>query len=180
VSARAASLEERADALRREFDDSFSGPPSAAEADRVELLMIRVGPDPHAIRIAEIAGLHADRRVVRVPGPLPELLGVVNLRGAIVPVYDLRLLLGYPAGPPPRWMVVASAAPVGLAFDQLDGHAVGSSETIAAGPECSPGRSHVREVAARADGTSAMVIDLPSVVHEIRARAGHPRPSKER
>jgi chemotaxis signal transduction protein len=179
VSGHASSLEGRADALRREFDDAFSRPPVAAETGRVELILIRVASDPHAIRIAEIAGLHADRRVVRVPGPLPELLGVVNLRGAIVPVYDLRLLLGYPAGPPARWMVVASAAPVGLAFDHLDGHAAAASDTIVAAPD-GAGGPHAREVATRGDGTSAVLVHVPSVVEAIAARAARARPPGER
>jgi chemotaxis signal transduction protein len=194
VSPGSSGLEGRARSLGREFDGAFALPPSTADSDRVELLVIRVGNDRHAIRIEEIAGLHADRRTTRVPGPLPELLGVTGLRGAIIPVYDLRLLLGYPAGPPPRWMVVARAAAVGLAFDQLEGHCLAGLEAIVTEPPSAPGNGHrhadgkaparAREVMTGGDGGPdggrAVVIHLPSVVDDIAARARRVRPAKER
>jgi len=34
---------------------------------------------------------------------VPELLGIMGFRGAMVPVYDLRALCGYAAGAAPRW-----------------------------------------------------------------------------
>jgi purine-binding chemotaxis protein CheW len=51
--------------------------------------------------------LHALREIVKVP-PLtevprsePELLGVMNLRGEVIPVYDLELRLGLTRAPAP-------------------------------------------------------------------------------
>ena len=51
----------------------------------------------------------------------PSLLGLVALRGSVVPVYDLRILLGHAAGPLPSWFaLVRGASPLGVAFDALD------------------------------------------------------------
>jgi hypothetical protein len=86
-------------ALRREFDQSFAQPP-ATELARVEnFLAVRIGGDAYAMRVAEIAGLYADKRIVPLPSPLPSLLGTVGFRGQIAPVYDLAMLFGYPARP---------------------------------------------------------------------------------
>jgi purine-binding chemotaxis protein CheW len=48
------------------------------------------------LRVQEIKGWDG---VTRVPYAPPYLLGVMNLRGAIVPVIDLRLRLGLPKRP---------------------------------------------------------------------------------
>ena len=169
-------MAERAVALQRDFDESFALPARGLAADRIELLAIQLGGDPHAIRLAEIDGLFADRRITPVPGPVPELCGLASLRGALVPVYDLRLLLGYtPGGPPPRWLVLAAAAPVGLAFDQLDRHAMAAPEDIVAEPAGAGGAA--RQVVRVQGGTGATLLHLPSLLKEIRTRAlrGHPR-----
>jgi len=171
VSDDSSRLSERAARLRREFDDAFARPPVLDQVGSTELLVIRVGPDPHAIRLAEIAGLHADRCITRFPGPLPELLGLVSLRGALVPVYDLRLLLGYTAASsPPRWMVVAAATPVGLAFDQLEGHVTVQAGAIVAELAPGTGRTQPRDVVHGSNGARSILLHVPSLVNEIAAR----------
>ena len=177
MSGDAWGLSSRSASLRREFDAAFAAPAEVDERTRIEILVVRVGPDPHAIRLSEIRGLHSDRRITPVPGPLPELLGLVGLRGAIAPVYDLRLLLGYGAGLPPRWLVVAMPGPIGLAFEHLDGHAVVAPDAIVAEPGSGPGQA-AREVVVSADGSRAVLLRMPSLVNEVAARARRVR--KER
>jgi chemotaxis signal transduction protein len=169
----------RAAALARDFDRSFAEPAAARESGRIELLLISIGGDRHAIHLSEIAGLHADRAITRVPGPLAELCGLVSLRGSLIPVYDLRLLLGYPAGPPPRWLIVAAARPVGLGFDELVGHTVVPRAAIIAEPGAA-GRSAARRLVEGPDGTRSALLDVPSITGDIAARAGRVRPAKER
>jgi purine-binding chemotaxis protein CheW len=91
-------------------------------SERLEgLLAIRVGADPYALRLSEIVGLHADVKIVPVPSPVAQLLGIVGLRGMMAPVYDLAALLGYPPAASPRWMVLAGASQsMGLAFDAFE------------------------------------------------------------
>lgn len=171
-------MAERAVALQRDFDESFALPARGLAADRIELLAIQLGDDPHAIRLEEIVGLFADRRITPVPGPVPELCGLASLRGALVPVYDLRLLLGYTSGGPPRWLVLAASAPVGLAFDQLDRHAMAAPEDIVAEPAGAGGAA--RQVVRLQGGTGATLLHLPSLLKEIRTRALRGHPHQER
>ncbi|MEW4337677.1 hypothetical protein, partial [Chromobacterium vaccinii] len=49
--------------LREEFDRSFSLAPALPAAGSVNLLTIRIGTEPYAIRLADIRGLHADRSI---------------------------------------------------------------------------------------------------------------------
>jgi chemotaxis signal transduction protein len=168
----------RAAALASEFDETFARLPAPAEAGRIELLWIRIGADRHAIRLSQIAGLYVDRPITRVPGPLAELCGVVSLRGSLLPVYDLRPFFGHAPGPPPRWLVVAADAPVGLAFEQLDGHAVVAENSIASSSQES-GRP-ARQIVEGAEGGRAALLHIPSITAEIAARVRRARPSKER
>ena len=86
------------------------------------LLGIRVGGDPFALALDGVLAVHVDRKIVPVPSGAPTLIGIASFRGALAPVHDLRLLLGYPARMATRWLVlVAGATPIGLAFDAFDG-----------------------------------------------------------
>lgn len=170
----------RAESLRRSFDRAFAEPHHAGAEPVENMLGVRIGGDACAIRLAEIAGLHADVRIVPLPTPAAELLGIASLRSGIVPVYGLQLLLGYPMpGEAPRWLVVtASARPVGLAFDQLDGclH-VGQSE-LARGQD-NPASAHLRETA-RVGGMLRTVVSIPSIVEALNQRFGGIDGIKER
>jgi purine-binding chemotaxis protein CheW len=58
-----------------------------------------------------------------VPLAPPQLIGMMNLRGAIIPIVDLRVLLGLPAseGTIHALVVEANAVRVGLAVDRVVG-----------------------------------------------------------
>jgi purine-binding chemotaxis protein CheW len=60
-------------------------------------------PVGHALEIAEMG------EVTPVPRARPEVLGVKNLRGQILPVLDLAALLGTQTPRPPRYLLVAEA-----------------------------------------------------------------------
>ncbi len=68
--------------------------------------------------VLEVAGLGD---VAPVPGSRPEMLGVRNMRGQILPVVDLALLLGIPQTAPPGRMLVAEAGGLqaGFAIDEV-------------------------------------------------------------
>jgi purine-binding chemotaxis protein CheW len=109
--------------LRRVFDQSFAVA-TASKTERLEdLIAVRVGADPYAIRLAEIAGLHVALKIVPVPSPAVQLLGVAGLRGSMAPIYDLAALLRYSPATNPRWIVlVRMPQPIGFAFDTFESH----------------------------------------------------------
>jgi chemotaxis signal transduction protein len=117
--------------------------------------------------------LYADRRIVAVPSPVVELLGIVGLRGTMLPVYDLAALLRYPPAVSPRWIVLAggSQQPIGFAFDGFDAH-VQVTEASLVGSEDREAsvvvaRQHVRGNV-RVAGTLRLLIQIASVVETIR------------
>lgn len=116
------SLVKRTAELRSAFDRTFAAPVRADKAAKHDLLAVRVGTDPCAIRLSEVSGLFVDRRITRVPASDAALIGIAGFRGEIVPVYSLLTLLGISGTQTPRWLVVAAGAPIALAFDHFDGH----------------------------------------------------------
>jgi purine-binding chemotaxis protein CheW len=110
-----------------------------------------------------------------VPSSVRELLGMAGFRGSILPVYDLRLLLGVAPAGQPRWWVVAAGEPVALAFDSLDGHLRLARDRIAGDSEARS--SAVSEIASGADPRP--IVRLPSILDTITHLARGARVAKE-
>lgn len=67
-----------------------------------ELLAFRLGREEYALDILRIREILKPREVTEVPRAPTFVLGVVAVRGQVIPVVDLRLRLRLPAGPPTR------------------------------------------------------------------------------
>lgn len=167
MSSAQSRFRERAIELRDEFDRAFAEPARAAIADKEDLIGLRVGGQPYAIRLREIAGLYADRKVTRVPGGSAALRGIAGFRGALLPVYDLQALLGHASAAQPRWLVVAAAAPIALAFEGFEGQLRVSRDEILLQETGADGSGHVREVV-RTKGFLGPIMHLPSVIAVIK------------
>ncbi len=86
-------------------------------------IRLRVASEAYAVPVEHVWEV-ADLGDVRaVPGARPELLGIQNMRGQILPVFDLALLLGIPRTAPPSRLLVAEAdgRRAGLAVDEVSG-----------------------------------------------------------
>lgn len=159
--------------LRRAFDQTFA---EARRSDPVpveDFLEIRIGAFTYALRIREISAVHADRTVTPIPTPVRELLGITNIAGVILPVYDLGALLGHPADAARRGLAIASGMPVALAFTRLEKHLrVGRDAIVPHDGAPSPVR-HVREIL-RVEERARPIVSFASVLDAIasRVRAG--------
>jgi purine-binding chemotaxis protein CheW len=82
--------------------ESASGAQEVREADQAEasreLLCFRVATEDYAISIMDIKEIIKPREVTEVPRVPPFVRGILSLRGIIIPVFDMRLRLGLPAG----------------------------------------------------------------------------------
>jgi len=66
----------------------------AAQQPVRELLAFTLGSEDYAIDILAVREIRAYGGVTAIAGAPPHLKGVINLRGAIVPIVDLRLQFG--------------------------------------------------------------------------------------
>ena len=158
-------------ALREEFDRSFAHAPGARDAAPENLLAIRLSDVPHAIRVAQIGGLYADRHVMPLPTPATELLGIAAFRGQLAPVYDLAALLGYTRHASPRWLVLLRIEDsIAFAFDGFDAHIAVRPDQILRGGEGQrqeAPQQHGHDAVRTSDGILP-IIDLHSIVDNIR------------
>jgi chemotaxis signal transduction protein len=157
--------------LRRDFDEAFAAPASPITEPLEDLLAIRVGSDLYALRLSEIAGLHVGVKIVPVPSPVPQLLGIVGIRGMLVPIYDLAALLRYPPEANSRWFVLARAPqPVGFAFETFESHLQVSQASLAGSNGEDSGTAgtvqHMRGTV-RAAGALRPIIHLASMLEMI-------------
>lgn len=171
-------------AMREAFDRSFAEPAATDRAPGERLLLLRVAGHPYAIRMVEIAGVVADRRIVAVPTSVPGLLGVAGIRGGLVPVYGLAELLGHGAdGRDParaRWIALGQAAElVGLAFADLEGQLSLPAEAIVTASAAAPADDAAPHLARTDDGVRP-IVSVPTLIEAIRRRCQRARAAKER
>jgi chemotaxis signal transduction protein len=159
----------RAQEMRDAFDRAFAEPVRFDATITEDLLAIRVGAEPCAIRMKQITGLFADKKITKVPGCDAALIGIAGFRGAVVPVYSLRALLGrtvfQPGGGAPRWLVVVAGTPVALAFEAFDCQLRVAPESILQ-QQSRPEARHVREFV-QTQNFVGPIIHLPSVLATI-------------
>lgn len=69
--------------------------------------LLTLGGEVYAVDLRHVREVFEVEAITPVPGMPPALVGVTNVRGAVVPIMDLRRLLGLTtAGPPPRYAVI--------------------------------------------------------------------------
>jgi chemotaxis signal transduction protein len=160
--------------LRESFDRSFAEPPAPVGDRLEELLAIRIGSVPHALRLNEIVALEANRRITPVPSESAELLGVAGIRGSVVAVYDLAALLGQPSDGSARWLGVAKGSQSAFAFSEFEGQLRVSRGDLS---EAAEGSSWAIREVARSGGSLRPVIHLARLVSALEERA---RSAKEK
>jgi purine-binding chemotaxis protein CheW len=111
---------ETVNALTRTTDDAES-----SVAEPIRGVILRFAGARYAVDMATVAEVVPVPFVTRIPGAPPWLSGVVNWRGRVLPVMDLRPLVGAPLAPSPTSarLVVLSVDDVecGLVADMVPG-----------------------------------------------------------
>lgn len=70
----------------------------AASSDSRQLVTFKLANEEFAVEITTVHEINRMLELTRVPGSPPEVEGVINLRGKIIPVIDLRKRFGLPVG----------------------------------------------------------------------------------
>lgn len=156
----------RALEMRAAFDGSFAQAPRVEQESLHDFLAIRVGPDAYAIRVADSSGLFADRRITRLPSADPTFLGIAGVGGAVVPVYELGVLLGYPPTQTLRWLLLVGGATLAFALEAFDGHLRLPKTALAAHGGQRRSRDFIREVLNVA-GSARPIVQITEMFHAI-------------
>jgi purine-binding chemotaxis protein CheW len=90
---------------------------------QAELLGFMLADEEYALDVLEVREIIRLQPITAVPRSADWILGIVTLRGVIVPIFDLRRRLGLPpgeAGPETRIVVAARGGePAGLVVDRI-------------------------------------------------------------
>jgi purine-binding chemotaxis protein CheW len=161
-------------AMRRAFDASFSVTTSAETTAFDELLAIGVGQGHYAVRRADVSALVVDKAVTPLPGTPPAFLGIAAFRGRLIPVYDLRGLLGEDRTAQPRWLVLGVSEPrYGLAFDRFERYLRVACDAIVARDDSTVPHLAAHELVLH-DGEVRPIVHMPSATRAITTLvAGH-------
>jgi chemotaxis signal transduction protein len=124
VNTAGSKLQSKVSEMRRLFDTSFAAPAQEHVKKIEQMLAITVEGERFAVRVLEISGVAMNKgKIVPVPSSVPEFLGLMGVRGTVVPVFSLAALLGFhsEAGQT-RWLVFCGGkqASMALAFDEME------------------------------------------------------------
>lgn len=96
-----------------------------SNAATLPVLVFGIGQERYGIELSELAEVFAFRGCTAVPAVSPALLGVINVRGDIRAVVDLRRLLDIPnqenSAPGYVVMLRRHGAAIGFRVDTIDG-----------------------------------------------------------
>jgi len=142
------SLASRLRLLQDDFDAGFE---DGVEKDGAQPLKhhltVQVGPEHFAIPISKVRRLVRDIDVVPLPGAPAHLLGIINLHGDIITIYDLPGIFGYRSDPGAHNHIVVMkglAFEAGLAVSDIGKLVELDPDPAGAPPSSVPG--HLRQV----------------------------------
>ena len=138
------------------------GTEAPVEQQSRQLVVFALGADEYGVPIASVQEIirHAPPRPI--PGSPPHVLGVINLRGRIIPVVDLRARFGVVADPPADAKIVIlelGEVTVGVVVDEV-------REVLAVGADrCEPppdgaGEADYIDAVAKLDGCLLVILDM--------------------
>lgn len=127
-------------------------------------LLLRIGADAYAVRMEQAREVVADPVVTPLPTAPRSVLGVCNVRGEIVPVFDTATLLGF--GAMTSWSAMAIVdTPLGIAglVTSSTGEAIDLGDEVA--PSDGPGTVGAF---AMGDGEVAVLVDVEVLLSPAR------------
>lgn len=131
--------------------DLTAEPGADADRDRAQSYVVfRLGGEAYALEVLRVQEVLDVLAITEVPGASRSLLGVINLRGHVVPVYDLRIPFGLPLdskpGRAPSVLIVEAeegngSDVTGLLVDRVSDVLEFSPEQVQAAPQLGLGKT---------------------------------------
>jgi purine-binding chemotaxis protein CheW len=75
---------------------ALNQPVGLATADAIQFLTFSLGEELYGVDILRVQEIKGYTAVTRIPNTPPHMKGVLNLRGTIVPIMELRVKFGMP------------------------------------------------------------------------------------
>ena len=136
------------------------------ESDEAKYLIFRSNDILYAISTDVVMEIFTHVDVTRIPMLPNYIAGVINLRGAVVPIIDFRLLLGrWPEGEPCAIILEIDGTTIGILVDTVDRMVDISKSSILPVPSQNE-HPMVNGMCTIPGGTSTvMLLDAPALIH---------------
>lgn len=141
-----------------------------------ELIAFRIGDQEFCVNIMSVREIRGWTPVTSMPHAPPYVLGIINLRGAVLPIVDLSLRLGMkPAEPTVRHVIIVAqvgAKIVGLLVDAVSDILTVTDENVQATPDIASEleKNYARGILA-IEGRMICMIELESLFPQIESEA---------
>jgi chemotaxis signal transduction protein len=142
--------------------------------EEIRLCLFSMGEDLFAVPVEMLTEIIISQKIFPVPTTPPHVLGVINLRGNIVPIVDIRSALSLPRQSTPGQIAIIrhGAVTLGIVVDAVhEVVAVSKSDVLAlpgdaTGPAGRSGR-FLKSIVQRSGGVAAL-LDVEKIIGEIR------------
>jgi len=161
------SPEERAilDARTR----ALARPTAQTARSRGADLVLRVSGERYAIAASEVIAVAALTRLTPLPHAPPELVGLTSRSGRVLPVFDLRAVLGLPLATLPehaRMIILGTGdSPVAVTVDAVDPSEADTSGELTEPPSTTS--TSLRRVLLGIDAAGALHLDTRALLERL-------------
>lgn len=143
-------------------------------SEACELVVLRLDNQHYGLRLHTVERVIQAIEVSALPGAPASVMGVVNVQGEVIPVFDLRQRFGLPeqALSLGDQIVLARAGQrvVGVCVDLVEGVASYPEEQVIAAETLAPGIAYVKGVVKLPDGL-ILIHDLDTFLSSDEAQA---------
>lgn len=141
----------------------------AVEQQTRQLVVFTLGSDDYGVPIAMVQEIIRHTPPRPIPGSPMHVLGVINLRGRIIPVVDLRARFGVIADPPADAKIVIlemNELTVGVVVDEVREVLTVASDRCEAPPE-GAGQADYIDAVAKLEGRLLVILDMSRLLGEV-------------
>lgn len=141
----------------------------AVEQQTRQLVVFTLGSDDYGVPIAMVQEIIRHTPPRPIPGSTTHVLGVINLRGRIIPVVDLRARFGVVADPPSDAKIVIleiGDLTVGIVVDEVREVLTVEADRCEAPPE-GAGQADYIDAVARLEGRLLVILDMARLLGDV-------------
>lgn len=157
------------------YKDDIMDRASNAAQNTLQLIAFSIGEQTYGVEITTVREIRAWNGATPLPNTREYVRGVINLRGTIVPIFDLRARFGEGQTSPTKNHVVVVMSVgekwVGILVDAVSDILTVPKDDIHAVPEGNSVDSELLNGIVTHDGRMVGLIDLHSVVSGARVEA---------
>lgn len=148
---------------------SLARPPSESRQGGGADLVLRVSGERYAIAAEDVLAASALTRLTPLPHAPPELAGLTSRAGRVLPVFDLRAVLGLPLATLPehgRMVVLGTPdAPVAVTVDAIDAIETNATEALVEPPSTTS--AALRRVLLGVDSQGILHLDVAALIARL-------------